>query len=180
MDPFTDAILRMLPRMRTFARLRLGRRVRSLATSADIAQSACRHLLELRERFEFLGDAALASLVDTVVDHKICEKARAARSARRDAGRIEPIDDIDRLATHRGASPPDVAMERERRELLAFHLERLPTRDAEALVLRHVLGLGQEEVAAHLGLTLSAARNVLFRARSRLAAAMRRSEREPR
>lgn len=175
-DPFTEAILRLMPRIRTIARLRLGKQLRTVVSSADIAQSACRQLLEQRGRLEFRGDEAMAALVHTVVVRKIREKARSAAAACRDKRNPDASKDLESLATGEQVNPVHDAIAHERGEIIARSLERLPPRDAEALVLRHVLALSQEEIAAHLGLTLAAVRNLLYRARGRLGASLRRNE----
>jgi len=178
-DPFTAAVLRLMPRFRTMARLRLAPQLRVIASSADIAQSACRELLAQRGLLEFRGDAALAALVRVIVVRKIREKMRRETAARRDARRVAAVPDLETLPASSGREPVEEAIRSEEGQRIAFCLERLSPPDAEAIVLRHVLGLGQEEIASHLGLTLAAVRNLLHRARRRLAATLRRNGIEP-
>lgn len=95
------------------------------------------------------------------------------------AGRL-PVDDgplpeLGEAAGWGSESPESEALLSERRTLLARALSVLAAEDREILVLRDLEELSGEETAAALGLSLSAMKSRLHRARLRLAARLRRS-----
>ena len=86
--------------------------------------------------------------------HKLLIR-HAGRSADRDglSGEPEPLDWLVRD---------------ERSALVRAALERLPSRDAEVLLLKYLEGWNYRELAAYLGVTPSAVEARLHRARARL------------
>jgi RNA polymerase sigma factor (sigma-70 family) len=100
--------------------------------------------------------------------------ANEARNRRRSAGRREAL--VLRVAAERrpsdgAASPPEAAVLRaERRDLLLAALERLSDEDREVVGCRHLLGLGEKETAAALGLRRGTVKSRTSRALVRLRA----------
>ena len=99
--------------------------------------------------------------------------ANEARNRRRAAGRREALAlraAAERRPSDGAASPPEAAVLRaERRDVLLAALERLSDDDRAVLGCRHLLGLGEEETAAALGLS-PRNREVAHLARARAAA----------
>jgi RNA polymerase sigma-70 factor (ECF subfamily) len=96
---------------------------------------------------------------------------------RRKAGRRRAL--VDRYARERGATGEDQGgtplswlLHDERRSLVHQALHRLPTRDADLLVLKYAEGLSARELAGRLGVKTAAIEARLHRARGRLRAAL--------
>jgi RNA polymerase sigma-70 factor (ECF subfamily) len=86
---------------------------------------------------------------------------------------LDSSEDLARAAGW-GVDGPDVEFERlATREAVAAAFERLPVEDREVLMLRDVEGFSGDETAATLGVSLSAMKSRLHRARLRLAASLR-------
>jgi RNA polymerase sigma-70 factor (ECF subfamily) len=75
----------------------------------------------------------------------------------------------------RVADPERLAIRQEMRSCILDLVRGLPERDAEVIVLGEMRGLGDQEVADALGITLGAAKIRLHRARARLRRMMERS-----
>jgi len=68
-------------------------------------------------------------------------------------------------------NPEEEVLRREKVALVRAALDKLPPRDRAALVMREYHGLSPEEVGTALGISRSAAKTALFRARERLRSA---------
>lgn len=73
-------------------------------------------------------------------------------------------------------APPEDAARAERRALVREALDRLPQRFREVLVLRELEGWSYRDIARVLGLAQGTVESRIFRARTRLAAELRRRE----
>jgi RNA polymerase sigma-70 factor (ECF subfamily) len=94
---------------------------------------------------------------------------------RRKAGRRRAL--VDRYARERGASGEDLGesplswlLHDERRSLVHQALRRLPSRDADLLILKYAEGFSARELAERLGVKIAAIEARLHRARGRLRA----------
>lgn len=98
----------------------------------------------------------------------------AARYYRRHAGEPAHLEPLDQIALDAGwgAVEADTQLSDDR-ELVATALARLPAEDREVLMLREIEGFSGEETAELLGLSLSAMKSRLHRARLKLVAALR-------
>jgi RNA polymerase sigma-70 factor (ECF subfamily) len=92
---------------------------------------------------------------------------------RRKCGRRRRLDDGYQQEV-RGAyrphapDPLDWLIARERRDLIRDSLTKLPTRDAEILLLKYTENWNYHQIAAHLGISHAAVEARLHRARARL------------
>jgi RNA polymerase sigma-70 factor (ECF subfamily) len=126
-------------------------------TAADLTQEAFMRLLQELRRGR-APDNVGAWLCRTTSNLAI-SRGRRMSVARRFA---------PRLLRHDAPETPDViAVEHERSRTLRAALARLPVTDRVALVLA-AQGWTGEEIAAHLGKSHGAVRNLLLRARGRL------------
>lgn len=80
------------------------------------------------------------------------------------------------VAPQAAGDPLDWLLARERQELVRGALANLPVRDAQVLLLKYSEDWSYQQIAAHLGLSVSAVEARLHRARGALRAALHRLE----
>lgn len=172
-----DTLLsRFLPGLRAFVRLRSGRLIRARESASDLAQSACREVLQNLERFEHGGEAGFRYWLFTTALRKIHKRAEYWQAEKRDAAREVPIVDSDRdsdrdlLNAYRGvATPSQHAMAREELARVEEAFDALTPEDREIIVLARVCGMSHAEIGVRLEKSEGAARVQLHRALARLA-----------
>ena len=159
-------LVRHLPALRAYVRLRCGPALRARESASDIVQSACRDVLGDLERFRYGGEAGFKAWLYATALRKIADRAEYWGAQRRDAGREVPLPSGDDGAGLAAAlpSPSVVAMGRESMEQLERAFDRLSEDDREIIVLSRVVGLTHTEISEQLGIGLSASRMRLFRA----------------
>ncbi len=161
-----------LPRLQAFVRLRMGPELRAHEGSEDLVQSVCRELLQHLERYQYQGSNQFRGWLYTTALRKVSNRLRHLRAQRRDAARLEPIEEDggptsgDPLGAlmESLASPSRQAELREEIERLERAFEALPDHYREVLTLSRLAGLSHREVAEQMGKTEGAARVLLFRA----------------
>lgn len=131
--------------------------------AADVAQEAM--IRAWRALPNFRGDAKFSTwLYRITVNTSWTHKKRAGRH------RASDIEDHFDLAAPVDASHPEVAGELlELRGRLRKALDRLPTSQREVVVLKDVYGWSHTEIADSMGISVTAAKVRLHRARARLA-----------
>ncbi len=139
------------------------------AAAEDVAQSTFLTFFEKAPTFE--GRSQVRTWLFGILYRKIQEERRKGR-------RETPTDEIeaivDRRFDERGnwANPPQdiekVLESAEVREAIDGCLERVPTQQRMAFVLREVEGLVSEEICKILGVTRTNLGVLIFRARNRL------------
>ncbi len=128
--------------------------------AADVVQES--YLRAWRALPSFRRDALLSTWLHTI----IANTARTWRRKRHTNGRLD--DEADIADAHPGADPAwhvDVALDRER---LGTALAELPSGLRQVVVLKDVRGLSHREIAESLGISETAAKVRLHRARLRL------------
>jgi len=165
-DPagLADVLRAYLPRLQRFVHLRLGVELRGREDTVDIVQSTVRELLE-EERFEWRGEPEFRGWLFQAALNKIREKARfhgrGKRAADREAG---PVDGsaffVEALRDLTTPSRVAIALER------AFATLTEPQR--EVVSLARIAGLPHAAIAARLGKSEVAVRQLLVRALSAL------------
>ncbi|MEM8713768.1 MAG: sigma factor, partial [Planctomycetota bacterium] len=80
-----ELLMRMLPDLRAFVRLRTGGLVRRHDQHSDIVQSVCREILDRAETFEHPGEGAFRSWLFTTTLRKLSERRNHHTAAHRDA-----------------------------------------------------------------------------------------------
>lgn len=131
--------------------------------AADVAQETL--IRAWRALPKFRGDSKLSTwLYRITVNTAWTHTKRAARHA------ATPIDDHTEIAAPRGAGDPEFAGEiLELRGRLRRSLDRLPDAQREVVVLKDIYGWSHAEIADSMGITVTAAKVRLHRARARLA-----------
>jgi len=175
-----ELLAQHLPSLLTYVRLEAGPLVRGKESVHDVVQSVCREVLADLPTFRYQGTAQFRHWLFTHALHKIQNKHRLYRAGRRDAAREvgEPTDGALADAYRTLCTPSRHAVARE--ELAGFEraFAELPDDYREAILLRRVVGLDYAEIAAKLGKTEGAVRNLVYRGIARLAALTRDEDRK--
>ncbi len=131
--------------------------------AADVAQEAL--IRAWRALPNFRGDAKLSTwLYRITVNTAWTHKNRAARH------RATPLDDFSEVADRLDPNLPELAGETlELRGRLRQALDRLPDSQREVVVMKDVYGWTHAEIAEAMGVSVTAAKVRLHRARARLA-----------
>lgn len=128
----------------------------------DVAQEA--YLRAYRGLRRFRGDAQFSTWL-----YRITANCAATQMGRRARHRHDVLDDTFQLADPRTDHDPQLRADAsDLRSRLADALDELPPRLRAVVVLRDVYGLSHEDIAAELGITESAAKVRLHRARHKL------------
>jgi len=171
-----ELLVRYLPEVYAFVRLRLGPRVLQRESGADVVQSVCREVLQELDEFEYRGERQFRSWLMLMAQRKLADKGRYYARQRRGGGRPEQsLSQAELVAGYRGLlSPSDAAIREEEVERLERAFDRLPPDYREALMLSRFLHLETAEIAQRMGRTEGATRNLVSRAIARLALLMER------
>ncbi|RKT35132.1 RNA polymerase ECF family sigma subunit [Roseovarius halotolerans] len=156
--------LRLTPRVLAHAQRLLG----NAAEAEDVAQEAMLRLWKVAPDWR-QGDAKVTTWLYRVVANLCTDRLRKARPLPLDAA-PEPLD------TAQGA---DAALQGAARvDALQKALVRLPRRQRQAVVLRHLEDLGNPEIAGIMEISVEAVESLLTRGRRALAAELagRRAE----
>lgn len=157
---FMQLVRRHQAGVRAFAHGLLG----DPALAEDVAQEA--FLRAWRGLGGFRGEAAFATWLYAIARRVVLDEAR------RPAPRTVPIDELATLADPRAGDPV-------LRGDLEHALGGLDQAQREAFLLVAVLGLSYQEVAGMTGCPAGTVASRVFRARARLAAALRPREEDP-
>lgn len=135
------------------------------AEAEDVAQEAMLRLWRIAPDWR-AGEAQVSSWLYRVVTNLCTDRQRSARRRR-----AEALDEV--------AEPPDPSanaeatlMERARAAALDEALASLPDRQRQAVVLRHIEGLSNPEIAAILEIGVEAVESLTARGKRALAAAL--------
>jgi RNA polymerase sigma-70 factor (ECF subfamily) len=131
--------------------------------ASDVAQETL--IRAWRALPKFRGDSKLSTwLYRITVNTAWTHKKRAARHS------TSPIEEHPEIAAPYGEGDPEFAGETvELRGRLRRSLDRLPPAHREVVVLKDIYGWSHAEIAESIGITVTAAKVRLHRARARLA-----------
>jgi len=152
---------RHLGRVYGFAARLLGDR----AEAEDVAQEAMLRMWRVAPDWR-PGEAQLSSWLYRVTVNLCTDRQRSARRRRAEAldAVAEPADDR--------ANTEAALMARERADALQAALASLPDRQRQAVVLRHIEGLSNPEIAAILDVGVEAVESLTARGKRALTAAL--------
>lgn len=152
---------RLVPRALGYAARLLGDR----AEAEDVAQEAMLRLWRIAPDWR-PGEAQVASWLFRVVTNLCTDRLRARKRRRAEA--------LDEVSEPEDDRPGVVAglMESERMAALHAALDTLPERQRQAVVLRHIEGLANPEIAAILDIGVEAVESLTARGKRALAAAL--------
>lgn len=149
-------VSRLAPRV-----LRLAQRLlRDGAEAEDVTQEAMLRLWQIAPRWQ-PGQAAPASWL-----HRVAVNLAIDRMRRRREG--VGIDAIDEPVAP-GPAPAEAMIEADRAQALDLALAQLPERQRAAVVLRHIEGYSNPEIAEMLGIGVEAVESLTARGKRRLA-----------
>jgi RNA polymerase sigma-70 factor (ECF subfamily) len=161
--------------LRHWVERRLDGRLRGRVSASDVVQETFLAADARRAHFGRLGGMPFGVWVRLIAQQRLADLYRRHLGAdARDARREVPMDAgsgsavlAARLAAD-GTSPSTAAARHEVARLVSLALNRLAPADREILELRHMHALSNDEAAARLGLSKSAATKRHLRALERL------------
>ncbi len=161
-DPGAARVLaaRLLPRALGHAARVLGDR----AEAEDVAQEAMMRLWRAAPDWRQDGPAAPATWLYRVVANLCVDRLRRA-------GRMDPLEDPDHAADG-GPGIEARMVQADRMAALDAALARLPERQRQAVVLRHIEGLTNPEIAQILEIGVEAVESLTARGKRALTAAL--------
>ncbi|MBL8725382.1 MAG: sigma-70 family RNA polymerase sigma factor [Planctomycetes bacterium] len=164
-------LVRHLPGLEAFVRLRMGPGLRAVATPPDLVQSVCREVLEDLTGFEFRGEAPFRHWLYVRAENKLREKHRYHHAQKRDRGQEVALPDASTfLPAYRTLCSPSHELEvRETMRRVEAAFDQLPDDYREAVTLHKLCGLSHQEIAERMGRSEGAVRNLVYRGISRLA-----------
>lgn len=171
-----EALLaRYVTRLRAFVRLNAGARLRAKEAESDLVQSVCREVLEQGAGIEFDSEAAFKAWLFQAARHKIIDRARYWRRAKRAVSREVAAgagsasagsrELLTCYATFSTPSAHAIANEQQARIEQAF--ARLTPRQRRVITLARIVGLPHATIGKELGLEQNAVRQLLFRSLAR-------------
>ncbi|MCA8976018.1 MAG: sigma-70 family RNA polymerase sigma factor [Planctomycetes bacterium] len=165
-----ELLLRVLPELRAFVRLRAGPRILQKESEEDLVQSVCRECLLQLDGFEYRGVPQFKSWLFTRTLHKIYDRNKFYGRERRDAGREQAIPTDPQYLTALGSllTASRVAMQAEDAARLEAAFEKLPDDYREVITLARIAGLSHAEIGEQMGRSPEATRVLLHRAMARL------------
>jgi RNA polymerase sigma-70 factor, ECF subfamily len=165
--PSLDALLvRYLPRLRAFVRVRVNPMVRQRESCSDLVQSVCREVLEGADGFRYLGEAPFRAWLFRTALNKILERTRSMTQQKRDVRReASPGSEADygRLVA-RDPSASQMAEASELRDRMERAFDLLDEDHREVIALSRIVGLSHAEIAEQVGRSEGAVRMLLSRA----------------
>jgi RNA polymerase sigma factor (sigma-70 family) len=161
-----------LPELERFIRRRTGDRFLGKESLSDLVQSAAREALAHLSTHEYQGAPAFEAWLYRIALTKIIAKYRYHHAARRDVRREVAPDStvpLSEVCAH-FSSPSQDAMANEMEQHFTAALAKLSPEHQEIFFLARVLELPHTKIAAQLGKSEPACRNMLVRAVSKLGA----------
>ena len=166
-----------LPGLRAFVRLRTGPVIRLKESNSDLVQSICREVLVDLPHYRGDSEPQFRSWLFSLALRKILDKRKFYAAEKRDVAKEVPLEtsrapavDAQLLHSYAGfCTPSRYATSREEIERIEAAFSELPEDYQEVITLGSLIGLPQQEIAARLETTEGAVRQLLYRARARLA-----------
>lgn len=159
-----DLLVRYLPRLRAFVRVRSNDLVRQFESCSDVVQSVCREVLAGASAFEYRGEAEFRSWLFRTALNKILERTRDMTRQKRDVRREQSVEpDYGELAA-KGPTASQLAGAAELSERMERAFDLLRDEEREIIALSRIVGLSTAEIARETGRTEGAVRTQLSRA----------------
>lgn len=167
-DTARDELLqRYLPELDRYVRAKSGPALRRSESLSDLVQTVCREVLAHFGSAGHATEDAFRGWLFTVAWRKLAGRADYFAAERRDPSRAVPLDEADVGAAD--ATPSHHAVMREEMERVERAFGDLPDDYRDVILQVCLLGRSHREVAEDLGRSEEATRQLLSRARARLA-----------
>ncbi len=175
-----DAVERLLERhlhgLRAYVRLHSGRDLRALESHSDLVQSVCREALNSLQDARADDEPTFRQWLYSIARHKIIGKVDFHRAQKRDVRRLMPDGEAALLRAYGSfCSPSQEASQREQVSAIEAAFDQLSEDHRRVILEACLLGRPHAELAAEMGRSEEALRQLLSRARARLAMLLRGS-----
>ncbi len=178
-----ELLIRHLPGLRGWLRLRMGAQLRARETPEDLVQSLAREVLADLSQFEWRGEAAFRHWLFLQAQRKLIDKARFVGAECRDPARERDLQGSSSRelgsAYATFCTPSGESASREELLRIETAFAELPEDYREAISLQRLCCMEYAEIAARMDRSEGAVRNLVHRGLSRLAlrlGELRRSE----
>lgn len=175
-DEVEALVVRYLPSLRAFVRLRMGAELRAREESCDILQSVAREVLHHRDRFQHGGETGFREWLFTTAHRKVVTHLEHWRAGKRSGARDTALPEE---VPGPGATPSRHASAREELAAVEGAFDALTPEQRDVVTWSRLLGLSHEDIAARLGKSEVAVRKILSRGIARLAARLGDEETRP-
>ncbi len=166
--------------LHAFVRMRLTGALARRESTTDIVQSICGDLLEDIAQLRSKDELSFRAWLFRLAAHKLATKAAFHRAAKRDIGREwlgRPVPQEDILrAFSPVASPSQMATAKEELQRIEKAFDALPEDYRLVIAQVCVAGFSYDEVARFMDRTTDSVRQLLHRARARLATLLDRED----
>lgn len=172
-EALESLLVRHLPGLEGYLRLRMGPELRAHESSADLAQSLCREVLEDLGDFDYRGEAAFRQWLYTRAMHKLLHRRRHLVAQRRDVRRERPLPPANEASAVLSVyaafcTPSRLLAGQEEIARIEGAFDSLPEDQREAIAMRRLLGLDYAGIAAAMQRSEGAVRNLVHRGIARL------------
>jgi RNA polymerase sigma-70 factor, ECF subfamily len=167
-----ELLVRHLPGLRAWLRLRMGAQLRARETPEDLVQSVAREVLGDLSQFEWRGEAAFRHWLYVKAQHKLIDKARFVGAERRNPERERPLssDSETVLGVYANLCTPSAdAASREELARIEQAFGELPADYQEAIGMHRLCGMDYPAIAEQMQRSEGAVRNLVYRGLARLA-----------
>lgn len=170
-DAIEQLLIRHLPGLQAWLRVRMGAHLRARETPEDLVQSVARDVLGDLSSFEWRGEASFRHWLFIKAQRKLIDKARYVDADQRSPAREQaialPSGELPLTGQLLSPSGEVASLEEVRRIEQAFAM--LSEDYKEAISLRRLCGMSYDEVAQRMQRSESAVKNLVHRGLSRLA-----------
>lgn len=162
-------LVRFLPELHAFVRLRMGPRLLARESSEDLVQSVCREVLDDLDHFQYEHERGFKSWLFIQALRKVQDRAKYHTRQKRDIKREVAIDEAQFLSGYASfLTPSQVASQREDVVKLENAFEQLPQDYRDVITFSKLLGLTHREIGERMDRSETAVRALLYRALVRL------------
>ncbi len=177
-----ELLVRHLPALHAFVRLRAGNAFGARESTTDVVQSVCREVLADAGDYRYRGEAAFKNWLFTAAANKVVDRHRFHHRDKRDADREVAADAVDgerAVAPELAAAyatlgtPSRVMMQREECERIEAAFGQLPEHQQQVIALSRIAGLTYAQIAEETGRTEIAVRGLVARGLVKLAGLLR-------
>ncbi len=162
-------LVRFLPNVTAYLRLRAGPALLARESTSDLAQSVCRDILEKAGDFRFGGETEFRMWLFTTAKRKLADRHEYWGAQKR-AGEPATLDDAVALDAYPSICTPSVhAGAREQLERVEAAIRKLSPDKQQVVMMSRLMGLPHAAIAEQLGRSEGAVRVLLSRALADLA-----------